>query len=54
VLLDADGPDDYERSVRAFQHDHEAPMEEFAGQATYSMIALRAMSRTGQVRLPGR
>jgi len=31
VLLNADGPDDYERSVQAFQHDHEAAMEEFAG-----------------------
>jgi hypothetical protein len=31
VLLDADGPDDYERSVQAFMHDHEAAMEEFAG-----------------------
>ena len=31
VLLDADGPDDYERAMQAFQHDHEAAMEEFAG-----------------------
>jgi hypothetical protein len=31
VLLDADGPDDYERAVRAFQHDHEAAIEEFVG-----------------------
>jgi hypothetical protein len=31
VLLAADGPDDYERSLQAFQHDHEAAMEEFAG-----------------------
>jgi hypothetical protein len=31
VLLNADGPDDYERAVQAFQHDHEAAMEEFAG-----------------------
>jgi hypothetical protein len=30
VLLDADGPEDYERSVQAFMHDHEAAMEEFA------------------------
>ena len=28
VLLAADGPDDYERSVQAFQHDHGAAMEE--------------------------
>jgi len=31
VLLVADGPDDYERAVREFQHDHQAAMEEFAG-----------------------
>src|SRR5579872_6931885 len=31
VLLEADGPGDYERAVEAFQHDHEAAMEEFAG-----------------------
>ena len=30
MLLDADGPDDYERAMQAFQHDHEAAMEEFA------------------------
>ena len=30
VLLAADGPDDYERSMREFQHDHEAAMEQFA------------------------
>ena len=26
VLLDADGPDDYERATEAFHHDHEAAM----------------------------
>ena len=31
VLLHADGPEDYERSVQAFQHDHEAAIDEFAG-----------------------
>jgi hypothetical protein len=31
VLLEADGPEDYERSVQAFMHDHEAAIDEFAG-----------------------
>ena len=31
VLLAADGPEDYERSVRESQHDHEAAMDDFAG-----------------------
>ena len=31
VLLNADGPDDYERSVQAFHREREAAMEDFAG-----------------------
>src|SRR5580700_4056826 len=47
VLLAADGPDDYERSVQAFQHDHGAAMEEFAGHlATTLRVFLKVTATT--------
>jgi hypothetical protein len=46
VLLHADGPDDYERSVQAFQHDHEAAMEEFAGHLARTLREIRLVEFT--------
>jgi hypothetical protein len=46
VLLDADGPDDYERSVQAFMHDHEAAMEEFAGHLAGTLREIRLVEFT--------
>ena len=46
VVLDADGPDDYERSVQAFQHDHEAAMEEFAGHLARTLREIRLVEFT--------
>ena len=46
VLLDADGPDDYERSVQAFMHDHEAAMEEFAGHLAGKLREIRLVEFT--------
>ena len=46
VLLDADGPDDYQRSVEAFQHDHEAAMEEFAGYLARTLREIRLVEFT--------
>lgn len=46
VLLAADGPEDYERSVRAFQHDHEAAMEEFAGHLAGKLREIRLVEFT--------
>ncbi|HEY6278336.1 MAG TPA: hypothetical protein VIX86_18625 [Streptosporangiaceae bacterium] len=46
VLLAADGPDDYERSVRAFQHDHEAAMEEFADHLAGKLREIRLVEFT--------
>ena len=42
VLLAADGPADYERSMREFQHDHEAAMEQFAD---HMALKLREISQ---------
>jgi hypothetical protein len=46
VLLAADGPDDYERSVQAFQHGHEAAMEEFAGHLARTLREIRLVEFT--------
>jgi hypothetical protein len=46
VLLAADGPDDYERSVQAFQHDHGAAMEEFAGHLATTLREIRLVEFT--------
>ena len=46
VLLSADGPDDYERSVQAFQHDHGAAMEEFAGHLATTLREIRLVEFT--------
>jgi hypothetical protein len=46
VLLAADGPDDYERSMQAFQHDHEAAMEEFAGHLAGKLREIRLVEFT--------
>ena len=46
VLLSADGPDDYERSVQAFQHDHGAEMEEFAGHLATTLREIRLVEFT--------
>ncbi len=46
VLLAADGPDDYERSVRAFQRDHGAAMEEFAGHLARTLREIRLVEFT--------
>ena len=46
VLLDADGPDDYERATEAFHHDHEAAMEEFAGHLARTLREIRIVEFT--------
>jgi hypothetical protein len=46
VLLSADGPDDYERSVQAFQHDHGAAMEGFAGHLATTLREIRLVEFT--------
>jgi hypothetical protein len=46
VLLAADGPEDYERSVLAFQHDHEAAMEEFVGYLARTLREIRLVEFT--------
>ena len=46
VLLVADGPDDYERAMQAFQHDHEAAMEEFAGHLAGKLREIRQVEFT--------
>jgi hypothetical protein len=46
VLLAADGPDDYERSVQAFQHDHGAAMEGFAGHLATTLREIRLVEFT--------
>ena len=46
VLLNADGPDDYQRSVEAFQHDHEAATEEFAGYLSRTLREIRLVEFT--------
>jgi hypothetical protein len=46
VLLAADGPDDYERSMLAFQHDHEAAMDEFAGYLAGKLREIRLVEFT--------
>jgi len=48
VLLNADGPDDYQRSVDAFQHDHEAAMEEFAGYLARTLREIRLVEFTAE------
>ena len=46
VLLAADGPEDYERSVREFQHDHEAAMDAFAGHLAGKLREIRLVEFT--------
>jgi len=46
VLLAADGPEDYERSVQAFQQEHEAAMEEFAGHLARTLREIRLVEFT--------
>ena len=46
VLLAADGPEDYERSVQAFQHDHQAAIEEFAGYLARTLREIRLVEFT--------
>jgi hypothetical protein len=46
VLLASDGPDDYERAVQAFQHDHGAAMEEFAGHLAQKLREIRLVEFT--------
>src|ERR1700722_11477261 len=46
VLLDADGPDDYERAMQAFQRDHEAAMEKFAGHLARTLREIRLVEFT--------
>jgi hypothetical protein len=46
VLLEADGPDDYERAMEAFHHDHEAAMEEFAGHLARTLREIRIVEFT--------
>jgi hypothetical protein len=46
VLLAADGPEDYERSVQAFQHDHGAAIEEFAGHLAQKLREIRLVEFT--------
>jgi hypothetical protein len=46
VLLAADGPDDYERSVQAFQQDHAAAMDEFAGHLARTLREIRVVEFT--------
>ena len=46
VLLAADGPDDYERSVLAFQHEHEAAVDEFAGHLAGKLREIRVVEFT--------
>jgi hypothetical protein len=46
VLLAADGPEDYERAMLAFQHDHEAAMEEFAGYLATTLREIRQVEFT--------
>jgi hypothetical protein len=46
VLLAADGPEDYERSMLAFQHDHAAAMDEFAGYLAGKLREIRLVEFT--------
>ena len=46
MLLAADGPEDYERSVREFQHDHEAAMDDFAGHLAGKLREIRLVEFT--------
>jgi hypothetical protein len=46
VLLAADGPADYERSMQAFQHDHQATMDEFAGYLAGKLREIRLVEFT--------
>ena len=46
VLLPADGPQDYERSVLAFQHEHEAAIEEFVGHLATKLREIRLVEFT--------
>ena len=46
VLLAADGPGDYQRSVQAFQHDHQAAIEEFAGYLARTLREIRLVEFT--------
>jgi hypothetical protein len=46
VLLAADGPGDYQRSVQAFQHDHQAAVEEFAGYLARTLREIRLVEFT--------
>jgi hypothetical protein len=46
VLLAADGPEDYERAMLAFQHDHEAAMDEFAGYLATTLREIRQVEFT--------
>ena len=45
MLLDADGPDDYQRSVQAFHHDPPA-MEEFPGHLARTLLEIRLVEFT--------
>ena len=46
VLLAADGPEDYERSVQTFQYDHEAAIGEFAGHLAGKLREIRLVEFT--------
>ena len=46
VLLAADVPEDYERAMLAFQHDHEAAMDEFAGYLATTLREIRQVEFT--------
>ncbi len=46
VLLAADGPEDYERSVLAFQQEHEAAVDEFAGHLAGKLREIRVVEFT--------
>jgi hypothetical protein len=54
VLLAADGPDDYERSMREFQHDHEAAMEQFADRMAGKLREISQVEFTPENRQPPR
>lgn len=46
VVLAADGPDDYEQSMRAFQHEHEAATNDFAGHLARTLREIRLVEFT--------
>ncbi len=46
VLLAADGPEDYERSVREFNHTHQEAMEQFAGYLAGKLREIRLVEFT--------